>query len=191
MRMLKLAKAAVAAVALTLAVAATPALAANDCSYSRNEIVVAVSDFFGVTSQAAAAAVETIFAKYGRPNGYIAGTEGSGAIVVGLRYGEGDFWFRHSRHATHVYWRGPSIGFDVGGNVSKCFTLIYNLPSTAALFQRYPGVDGSYYLVAGIGINYQQSGHTILAPMRTGLGLRAGVNAGYLLYSRTKSWVPL
>ena len=91
----------------------------------------------------------------------------------------------------HVYWRGPSVGFDVGGNLSKCFTLIYNLPSAAALFQRYPGVEGTYYVVAGIGINYQQSGNTILAPMRTGLGLRAGVNAGYLLYSQTKSWVPL
>jgi hypothetical protein len=189
MRIVTLARAAIAAAALTLA--AAPALAASHDTYSKNEIVVAVSDFFGVTSEAAAAAVETIFAKYGRPNGYIAGTEGSAAVVVGLRYGEGDFWFRHSRTAMHVYWRGPSVGFDVGGNLSKCFTLIYNLPSTDALFQRYPGVEGSYYLVAGIGINYQQSGHTILAPMRTGLGLRAGVNAGYLLYSRTKSWVPL
>lgn len=195
MRVLKFAMTAIAALSLTFAAtapasAAARARAASNDTYSQNEIVKAVSDFFGVTTAAAAKAVEAVFSKYGRPNGYIVGSEGSGAVVVGVRYGEGDLFFRHKRNAAHVYWQGPSVGFDVGANASKCFTLVYNLPNVDALYQRYPGVEGSYYFVAGIGINYQQSGHTILAPMRTGVGVRAGVNAGYLSYSRSRSWVP-
>ena len=193
MRVLNLAMAALAAASLAFAVApaaAKPRAASGGDTYTEPEIVRAVSDFFGVTSAAAAKAVETIFSKYGRPNGYIVGSEGSGAVVVGVRYGEGDLHFRH-RSTAHVYWQGPSVGFDVGANASKCFTLVYNLPNVDALYQRYPGVEGSYYFIAGIGVNYQQSGHTILAPMRTGVGVRAGVNAGYLSYSRSRSWVPL
>ena len=186
---LKLAMAALAASALAFTTIPAAAAAHND-TYTENEIVKAVSDFFGVTSEAAARAVETVFHRYGRPNGYIVGEEGSGAIVVGVRYGDGSLYFRH-RGPVKVYWQGPSVGFDVGANASKCFTLIYNLPSVDKLFQRYPGVEGSYYFIAGIGINYQQSGHTILAPMRTGVGVRAGVNAGYLSYSRKRDWVPL
>jgi hypothetical protein len=89
-----------------------------------------------------------------------------------------------------VYWQGPSIGFDFGGNASKVFTLIYNLDNTEALFQRYPGVDGSFYVVAGLGVNYQQAGDVILAPIRTGVGLRAGASVGYLHYSKEHSWIP-
>ena len=70
------------------------------------------------------------------------------------------------------------------------FTLVYNLENTEALFQRYPGVDGSFYVVAGIGINYQQAGKVILAPIRTGVGLRAGASVGYLHYSKQHSWIP-
>ena len=90
-----------------------------------------------------------------------------------------------------VYWQGPSIGFDVGANASKCFTLVYDLPSADDIYQRFPGVEGSFYFVAGIGVNYQQNGDIVLAPMRTGVGVRAGVNAGYLSYSRERDWVPL
>jgi hypothetical protein len=187
MRILTLAMAAITAA--SLAFAAAPAAAANNETYSQNEIVRAVSDFFGVTTEAAAKAVETVFRKHGRPNGYIVGEEGSGAVVVGARYGDGRLYYKH-RRAVKVYWTGPSVGFDVGANASKCFTLVYNLPSVEKLFQRYPGVEGTYYFIAGIGINYQQSGRTILVPMRTGVGIRAGVNAGYLSYSRERSWVP-
>jgi hypothetical protein len=188
MRVLSLAKAAFAAAVLALA--ATPAAAAND-TYSQNEVVVAVSNFFGVTSEAAAKAVEAVFKRYGRPNGYIVGSEGSGAVVVGARYGEGDLYYRRHKNPVHIFWQGPSVGFDVGANASKCFTLVYNLPSVDKLYQRFPGVEGSYYFIAGIGINYQQSGRIILAPMRTGVGVRAGVNAGYLSYTRERNWVPL
>lgn len=188
----KLAMAAFAAasMAFTAAPASAAARSSGGDTYSQNEIVKAVSDFFGVTSAAAAKAVETVFRKQGRPNGYIIGSEASGAVVVGARYGDGDLYLRH-RRPVKVYWQGPSVGFDVGANASKCFTLVYNLSSVDALYQRYPGVEGTYYFIAGIGINYQQSGRTILVPMRTGVGVRAGVNAGYLSYSRSRSWVPL
>ena len=89
-----------------------------------------------------------------------------------------------------MYWQGPSIGWDLGGNASKVFTLIYNLNSEDALFQRYPGVEGSLYIVAGVGLNYQQSGDVIMAPIRTGVGLRAGASIGYLHYNREHSWLP-
>lgn len=172
-----------------------PALAANanapktDNTYTENEIVQKASDFFGVASESVGKAVERIFAQYGRPNGYISGNEGSGAIGVGLRYGEGNLYLKGAP-ALKVYWQGPSVGFDVGANASKSFTLVYNLPNADALFQRFPGVEGSYYFVAGIGVNYQQSGRIILAPMRTGVGLRAGANIGYLSYTRERNILP-
>ncbi len=203
MRQLHLMRAACAAVVLML-VAATPADAQShhrrhhtqpvrDTSaepYEEGEIIRQVSDFFQVTSEDAAKAVERVFARYGKPNGYIAGEEGSGAIVVGLRYGKG-LLYQKGRVPVTVYWQGPSIGFDVGANASKCFTLVYDLPDADSIFQRFPGVEGSFYFIAGIGVNYQQNGAIVLAPMRTGLGVRAGVNAGYLSYSRERDWVPL
>jgi hypothetical protein len=138
-----------------------------------------------------AKAVEKVFSQYGQPNAYIAGNEGSGAIVVGLRYGEGNLYMKRTGdRPTRVFWQGPSVGFDIGANASKSFTLVYNLPNPEAIYQRFPGVDGSYYFVAGIGVNYQQNGRVILAPMRTGVGLRAGVNAGYLAYTRERNYLP-
>ena len=162
----------------------------QDQTYTPDEIVQKGADFFGVTTEAMAKAVEKVFARYGRPDAYIAGSEGSGAFIVGLRYGEGDLYMKQSPAPVKVYWQGPSVGFDYGANAAKVFTLIYNLRRPDAIFTRFPGVEGSAYLIAGIGVNYQQSGRIILAPMRTGVGLRAGVDAGYLSYSRERSWVP-
>jgi hypothetical protein len=181
--------------ALLLAIIATSVSAApardprEDGTYTPEEIAKAGSDFFGVTTEAMAKAVERVFSKYGRPNAYIAGNEGSGAVVVGLRYGEGNLFMKEGGTAK-VFWQGPSVGFDLGGNLSKVYTLIYNLPSTDAIYQRFPGVEGSAYYVAGIGVNYQQNGRVILAPMRLGVGLRAAANIGYLSYSRERNWVP-
>jgi hypothetical protein len=172
-----------------LALAATPALAEDDDTYEENEIVNAVADFFGVTSEAAAKVVEKIFGDLGKPNAYITGEEVSGAVAVGLRYGDGRL-YRKGQGSVKVYWQGPSIGFDIGANASKCFTLVYNLGRTEEIYQRFPGVEGTYYFIAGIGVNYQRSGRISLAPMRTGVGVRAGVNAGYLSYSRERSWLP-
>lgn len=161
----------------------------ND-TYTADEIVKKGAEFFGVTTEAMAKAVERVFAKYGRPNAYIAGNEGSGAFVVGLRYGEGNLFMKTSSAATKVFWQGPSIGFDYGANASKVFTLVYNLPGPDSIYERFPGVEGSAYFVAGIGVNYQQNGRIVLAPMRTGVGLRAGANLGYLAYSKERNWIP-
>ena len=137
--------------------------------------------------------VQKVFEEQGRPNGYISGEELSGAIGVGVSYGKGKLVLkRHRSQASYqVYWQGPSIGFDLGGNASKVFVLVYNLERVGSLFQRFPAVDGSLYFVAGVGVNYQKSGDVILAPIRTGVGFRAGVNVGYMHYTREHSWVPL
>lgn len=176
---------------LALAVFA-PAIAAeqtNKDTYEKNEIIEAVADFFGVTAEAAGAAVERVFADNGRPNAYIKGSEGAAALGVGLRYGKGTLHMKAGESRT-VYWQGPSIGWDMGANGAKCFTLVYNLPSTDAIFRRFPGVEGSAYFIGGIGINYQRAEGITLAPMRAGVGLRLGANVGYLSYSRKRHVLP-
>jgi hypothetical protein len=184
--------AALLAVALCAEAHAAPARnPTTDDTYSADEIVQKAADFFGATTEAVAKAIERVFAEKGRPNAYIVGSEASGAIGVGLRYGEGDLYMKRTgARTTKVYWQGPSIGFDVGGNASKSFTLVYNLPNTEAIFERFPGVDGSAYFIAGISVNYQQNGRVILAPMRTGVGLRGGVNIGYLAYTKERNFLP-
>lgn len=158
-------------------------------TYSQDELVDAVSDFFGVTAEAAASVLERVFSDLGRPVGYVAGEEVAGAIGVGLRYGEGYLTMKNGVREK-VYWRGPSIGFDTGGNASRVFVLVYNLDDPDRLFQRYPGVEGSAYLVAGMGVNYQRADEITLAPIRSGVGLRAGANVGYLAYTRERAWLP-
>jgi len=158
-------------------------------TYSVEEITAKAKGFFGDTTEGLAKAIEKAFKDHGQPNGYIEGEEVSGAIGVGLRYGNG-MLNRKWASPRKVYWQGPSIGWDFGGNASKVFTLIYKLKSDDELFQRYPGVDGSVYLAAGFGVSYQQSGDVVLAPIRTGVGLRAGANVGYLHYNTEHSWLP-
>jgi len=158
-------------------------------TFTEDEIVNSVSDFLGVTAESAGAAVERIFAKNGRPTGYIAGTEGSGAFFIGARYGKGLLYMKN-RPPVEVYWQGPSIGFDTGGNASRVFTLCYDLDDPNQIFQRFPGVEGSAYFVAGIGVNYQQASGITLAPMRAGVGLRLGANVGYLAYTRQRNLLP-
>lgn len=157
--------------------------------YSNDEILHDVSDFFGVASESLGGLVEKLFSDNGLPTGYIAGEEVSGAITIGLRYGRGMLYMKH-RPPMRVFWQGPSIGFDLGANGSRVFTLCYNLQYPDAIFQRFPGVDGSFYLVAGIGVNYQRANGITLAPMRTGVGLRAGANVGYLAYTRKRNILP-
>lgn len=152
-------------------------------TYSSEELIKNANSLFGETSEGMAKAIEKAFKDYGRPNAYIVGEEGSGAVVVGLRYGKGMLNYKGG-DSMPVYWQGPSIGWDFGGNASKVFTLVYNLRTTADLFQRYPAVDGSLYVVAGVGMNYQRVGEVTLAPIRTGVGLRAGASLGYVSYTR-------
>ena len=173
--------------------AADGAPASNGTStarYTADEITQAGADFFGITSEAMAKGVQHIFSELGQPDAYIKGDEGGGAVVVGFRYGSG-WLIRKAREPRQVFWRGPSVGFDLGANLSKCFTLIYNLREDERLVQRFPSVEGSIYFIAGLGINYQRSGGVTLAPMRTGVGLRAGVNAQYQVYTDRRDWFPL
>jgi hypothetical protein len=158
-------------------------------TYSREEVVEAVSDFFGVTAEAAAAVIERVFSDLGRPVGYVAGEEVAAAVGVGLRYGEGYLTMRNGQR-EHVYWQGPSIGFDTGGNASRVFVLIYQMDDPDRIYRRFPGVEGSAYFIGGMGVNYQRADGITLAPIRSGVGLRAGANIGYLAYSRRRNWLP-
>ena len=159
-------------------------------TYSRDEMVNNVSNFFGVTAEAAAGVIERVFRDNGRPTGYIAGTEGAGAIGIGLRYGDGLLYMKH-RPQQKVFWQGPSIGWDLGGNASRVFTLCYNLQYPDMIYRRFPGVEGSAYFVGGLGANYQRAENVTLAPIRAGVGLRLGANVGYLAYSRSRHLLPL
>ncbi|MDP1738965.1 MAG: DUF1134 domain-containing protein [Caulobacter sp.] len=158
-------------------------------TYSADEIINATSDFLGVTAEAAGAAIERIFKQNGRPTAYIAGEEVSAAITIGARYGRGLMYMKE-RETQEVFWQGPSIGVDVGGNASRVFTLCYNLHYPDMIFRRFPGVEGSAYMVAGLGVNYQRADGITLAPIRAGVGLRLGANVGYLAYSRKRNILP-
>ena len=181
---------AVIAAGISSAAAQAATEEATDATYSENEILDKAKGFFGATTKGLAKAIEKVFADQGRPNAYIIGEEASGAIGIGVRYGEGTL-NRKTGAVRQVYWQGPTIGFDFGADASKMFILIYHLPDVDSLFQRFPAIDGSFYFIAGLGVNYQQSGQIIQAPIRTGVGLRAGVNVGYMHYTRKFSWIPL
>jgi hypothetical protein len=161
----------------------------SDDTYNEDEIIEKARGFFGHTTAGLAKGIEKVFSDLGKPNGIILGEEVGGAFIVGLRYGNGELNQRQSSKRK-VYWQGPSVGFDWGGNASKVFTLVYHLKNPGDLYRRFLGVDGSLYVIAGVSLNYQQAGNIILAPIRTGIGLRAGANIGYLHYSREHSWLP-
>ena len=157
--------------------------------YEESEIVDAVSRHLGVTAESAATTIERIFKDRGRPVGYITGEEGGGALTVGVRYGKGTLWMKDGR-TREMYWQGPTIGFDAGADASKVFTLVYDLNEIDDMYRRFPGVDGSAYLVAGMAVNYQRTYGITLAPIRTGVGLRLGANVGYTKYSRKRKVIP-
>jgi hypothetical protein len=175
---------------LSAGASVAPAQETEDATYSENEILKKANSFFGSTTEGLAKAIEKVFEDQGRPNAYITGEEVSGAIGIGVRYGEGTL-NRKTGETRKVYWQGPTVGFDLGADASKMFILIYHLPDTDSLFQRFPAVDGSFYFIAGVGVNYQKSGDIVQAPIRTGVGLRAGVNIGYMHYTKKHSWIPL
>jgi hypothetical protein len=158
-------------------------------TYTDDELVNRVSDFLGVTAESAGAVIEKTFKDNGRPTGYIAGEEGSGAFVFGLRYGRGLLYMKN-RPTQEVFWQGPSVGFDAGGNASRVFTLVYNLQYPDMIYRRFPGVEGTAYFIGGIGVNYARADDVTLAPMRAGVGFRLGANVGYLAYSRRRNIVP-
>jgi hypothetical protein len=189
LRLLALLPVALAVLASPLAAQETQSNQSDDSTYTQDEILEKARGFFGETTEGLAEGIAKVFEDQGRPNAYIIGEEASGAIGVGLRYGKGELNSKLFGSRT-VYWQGPSVGFDLGGNASRNMTLIYNLQDPEKLFQRFPGVDGSLYFIAGLSINYQRSGDITLAPIRTGLGLRAGASVGYLHYTKEKSLNP-
>ncbi len=169
--------------------AVAPAQARAQGEYTPQEIVDAGHGFFGSTSGALANVIEKAFQNYGLPNGYILGQEGSGAFVAGLTYGEGQLNTKNAGQHD-VFWQGPSLGIDYGGNGTRVMMLVYDLPSIEALFARYGGVSGSAYVVAGVGMTVLKSSNVVLVPIRTGVGARLGVNVGYLKLTRQPTWNP-
>jgi len=169
---------------------ASGGVVASQQTYSQDEIARAAGDFFGSTSEAAGQAVARVFQENGRPVGYIRGEEASGAFGIGARYGKGTLTLRNGA-TRDVYWQGPSIGFETQANASKVFILVYGLNDPDAIYQRFPGVSGSAYFVAGIGVNYQRAGEIVLAPMRSGVGLGLGVNVNYISFTRDRQVLPL
>jgi hypothetical protein len=158
---------------------------ASHGTYSDDEIAREASRFFATGAQGLSEVLEKVLKERGRPMAFIRGEEAGGAIGVGVRYGRGELVFKGAG-GRRVYWQGPSLGFDVGANAVKVFVLVYDLPSTEALFQRFPGVEGSLYFVGGFGVNYVQSEGTTLAPVRFGVGWRQGISVGYMHFSRKK-----
>lgn len=155
-------------------------------TYSETELATAISNHLGVTSESAATAIERLFKDRGRPVGYITGEEGGGALTIGARFGKGTLWMKDGTQES-IYWQGPTIGFDVGAEASKVFTLVYGLQETRDIYRRFPGVDGSAFLVAGMAVNYQRTDGITLAPVRSGVGVRLGANIGYTRYTRKRA----
>jgi len=158
-------------------------------TYSPDEIVSVGHSFFGKTTRGLAKAVEYVFQKQGEPTAYIVGEEAAGSFVGGLRYGEGTIYYKDGTK-QRIYWQGPSVGFDFGANGSRSLVLVYNSSSPEDLYTRFGGVEGSAYIIGGVGVNFQQKDEIILAPIRTGVGARLGANVGYLKYSGRPSWNP-
>src|SRR6218665_1941689 len=168
-----------------------PAAAQNagNGQYNVQEIVDAGHNFFGSTSGGLAKVVEKAFERYGLPNGYILGQEGSGAFIAGLTYGEGELYTKNAgQHPS--FWQGPSLGIDYGGQGARTMMLVYNLPAVDSLYRRYGGVSGSAFIVAGFGMTVLSSENIVLVPIRTGIGARLGLNLGYLKVTREPTWNP-
>ena len=158
-------------------------------TFSPNEIVTNGHKFFGSVSRGLASVVEEATRRWGEPNGYILGQEATGAFIGGLRYGEGTFYTRNGGDAR-VFWQGPSVGFDIGGDGDRTMMLVYRLNGRRALFQRFVGLDGSAYFVGGFGMTALTVDDIVLVPIRSGVGARLGVNIGYLKFTDSPTWNP-
>jgi hypothetical protein len=158
-------------------------------TFDRDTVMKEATGFFGKGAEGIGKVVEKLFSELGQPNGYIVGEEVGGAFIGGLRYGDGTL-FHKVEGQQKIHWTGPSVGFDIGGDASKSFTLIYNLNDTQDIFQRFPAVEGKVYFIGGFSVNYHQRGNVILAPIRLGAGWRLGVNIGYLNYTKERTFIP-
>ncbi|GAB5349773.1 DUF1134 domain-containing protein [Alteriqipengyuania sp. 357] len=168
----------------------TPAVPAADAeTWQDDDLIGAAQNFFGENAEGIARMIEGVLADQGKPNGYIVGREASGAFIVGARYGSGTLYHKIEGQMP-VYWTGPSIGFDVGANGGKTFVLVYNLFDTEQLYERFPAGEGQAYLIGGLTASYLRKGDTVLIPIRMGAGLRLGINAGYMKFSKKHRWLP-
>lgn len=166
-----------------------PSPAQGDQTYRVNDLVNAAEGVFGKGAKGLAELIEDLLKKQGEPNGYIVGREAGGALVVGLRYGSGKLHHKIEGEKP-VFWTGPSIGFDAGANAAQTFVLVYNLYNTDDIYKRFAAAEGQAYLVGGFHVSYLRRGDIVIIPVRTGAGLRLGVNAGYMKFSKKVRWVP-
>lgn len=171
------------------AAASARASAAVSNTVAKESVLAAAEGVFGRGAEGLAGLLENILKKQGEPTAYITGSEASGAMIVGLRYGKGTLHHKNEGDRK-VYWAGPSIGFDAGGDANKVFVLVYNLAKGDDLFTRFPAAEGNAYMVGGLTASYLRKGDTVLIPIRTGIGMRMGVNAGYLKFTEKSSWFP-
>ncbi|MBO9518077.1 MAG: DUF1134 domain-containing protein [Porphyrobacter sp.] len=162
---------------------------AQSDTYKEDDLIGAAEGVFGKGAKGLAGLIEDILKKQGEPNGYIVGREAGGAFFVGARYGSGTL-FHKIEGQRPVYWTGPSIGFDAGANAGSTFVLVYNLNDTEELYERYPAGEGAAYFVGGFNASYMRKGDVVLIPIRVGAGLRLGVNAGYMKFSKDQRWLP-
>jgi hypothetical protein len=167
---------------------AAPA-AAQSHQYQSNELVDAGHRFFGTVSRGLAQIIEKAVSQWGLPNGYVLGEEAGGAFVAGLRYGEGTLYTKNAGDLK-VFWQGPSVGFDAGGEGARTMMLVYNLPATEAIYERFVGIDGSAYFIGGFGMTALTANNIVLVPIRSGVGLRLGANVGYLKFTPRPTWNP-
>ncbi|MDG5746779.1 DUF1134 domain-containing protein [Qipengyuania sp. XHP0207] len=171
--------------------AAVETAAVDDASttYREDDLIGAAEGVFGKGAQGVAKLIQRLLAEQGEPNAYIVGREAGGAFVVGARYGSGTL-FHKVEGERPVYWTGPSIGFDAGANAGSTFVLVYNLWDSEELYERYPAGEGQAYVVGGLTASYMRKGDVVLIPIRMGAGLRLGVNAGYMKFSKKQRWLP-
>lgn len=168
---------------------ATEVASASGQTFRRDDLIGAAEGVFGRGAEGLARIIEDVLREQGEPNGYIVGREAGGAFVVGLRYGSGTLHHR-IEGTMPVYWTGPSIGLDAGANAGNTFVLVYNLHDTGDLYRRFPAGEGAAYLVGGFNGSYLRRGDIVLIPIRVGAGLRLGVNAGYMKFSKEQKWSP-
>jgi len=168
---------------------APPRQPAEGSQFSSNELIDAGHRFFGGVSRGLAMIVEKAVSQWGLPNGYVLGEEASGAFVGGLRYGDGTLYTKNAGD-LRVFWQGPSIGFDAGADGARTMMLVYNLPRTDAIFERFGGINGSAYFIGGFGMTALVANNITVVPIRSGVGLRLGANLGYLKFTDRPTWNP-
>jgi hypothetical protein len=157
--------------------------------FSAGEVIDAGHHFFGGVSRGLASLIEKAGSQWGQPNGYILGEEAGGAFVGGLRYGDGTLYTKNAGD-VRVYWQGPTLGFDAGADGARTMMLVYNLPRTEAIFERFGGIAGSAYFIGGLGMTALTSNDIVVVPIRSGVGLRLGANLGYLKFTPQPTWNP-